>query len=158
MPRLLRDSGLVEDDWQRLAPGEQDFGGQRLLVPLDTWLAHREVLLARAPQRIGIWLEGDQEPDAIAGDLAHFGCIAVHFPTFTDGRGFSCARLLRERYGYCGELRAIGDIIPDQLHYLWRCGFDTFELPDAVNVDTALACLRAFSTSYQSAVRAAARG
>lgn len=158
MPRLLRDSGLVEDDWRRLAPEEQDFGGQRILVPLDTWLAHREVLVERTPQRIGIWLGGDQEPDAIASDLVLFGCIAIHFPAFTDGRGFSCARLLRERYGYCGELRAIGDILPDQLHYLWRCGFDAFELPDEVSLDTALDCLAAFSASYQSAVREAARG
>lgn len=153
MPRLLRDGRLVEDDWRRLAPGEQNFAGHRLLVPLETWLAHRETLQARGPEGLGIWLAGDQEPDAIESDLVRFGCIAIHFPVFTDGRGFSCARLLRERYGYCGELRAIGDILPDQLHYLWRCGFDTFELPDDVTLDTALDCLGAFSASYQSAVR-----
>ena len=158
MPRLLRHGGLVEDDWQRLAPGEQDFDGPKILVPLDTWLAHREALSGRAPQRIGIWFEGDQEPDVLEGDLARFDCIAIRFPAFTDGRGFSCARLLRERYRYRGELRAIGDILPDQLHYLWRCGFDAFELPDEVQLDTALACLAAFSSSYQSAVREAAPG
>ncbi|MFZ5653068.1 MAG: DUF934 domain-containing protein [Pseudomonadota bacterium] len=149
MPRLLKERMLVEDPWLRLDATATEFDDRPLLFPLEIWQQHRHRLLERGPQRTGLWLDGDQEPEALAGDLPGFGCIAIRFPAFMDGRGFSCARLLRERHGYRGELRAIGDIIPDQLHYLWRCGFDAFELPEGVTLATALRCLDAFSTSYQ---------
>lgn len=151
MPRLLKGRSLVEDSWARLEDGAVDVDDRPLLFPLATWQQQRHALLARDPHRTGVWLDGDQEPEALAEDLHRFDCIAIRFPAFMDGRGFSCARLLRERHGYRGELRAIGDIIPDQLHYLRRCGFDAFELPESVTLETALRCLDAFTASYQHA-------
>lgn len=152
MPKLLKAGSFTIDAWQRFDGDAAPIAdGEALLFPLPVWLARRDALLARDASRTGIWLNGDEEPDQIAADIHRFGCIAVNFPTFMDGRGFSCGRLLRERYGFRGELRAVGDIFVDQLHFLRRCGFDAFELPDDTSLDTARNCLEAFSVHYQAA-------
>ena len=152
MPKLLKARSFAIDAWQRFDGDAAPIAdGDALLFPLPIWLARRDALLARDASRTGIWLNGDEEPEQIAADIHRFGCIAVNFPAFMDGRGFSCGRLLRERYGYGGELRAVGDIIVDQLHFLHRCGFDAVELPDGTSLDTALNCLDSLSVHYQAA-------
>ena len=88
----------------------------------------------------------------IADDLAHFAVIGVNFPKFADGRGYSSARLLRERYGYRGEIRAIGDVLQDQLFYMKRCGIDAFAVREDKDIEAALAGLNVFSDAYQAAV------
>ncbi|MDR1462066.1 MAG: DUF934 domain-containing protein, partial [Azoarcus sp.] len=109
--------------------------------------------LARLPDRpVGVWLDSDESPEAIAADLAHFSVIAVNFPKFTDGRGYSTARLLRERYGYAGELRAIGDVLQDQLYFMRRCGFNAYAVRADKDIEAALAGLADFDESYQPAV------
>jgi uncharacterized protein (DUF934 family) len=85
---------------------------------------------------------------------AHPEGISIAFPAFTDGRGYSLARLVRERYGYQGELRATGDVGIDQLAYLARCGFDAFELPDNINEAAALAAFTRIRQTYQASVGA----
>jgi uncharacterized protein (DUF934 family) len=99
-----------------------------------------------------VWLQPADDPEALAGDVARLPLIAVDFPKFGDGRGYSTARLLREKYRYTGELRAIGEILRDQLYYLWQCGFDTFALRPGRNVAEALAAFDDFSDSYQATV------
>ena len=101
---------------------------------------------------IGIWLDSHEGPETIADDLARFAVIGVNFPKFTDGRGYSTARLLRERYGYRGELRAIGDVQHDQLFLLKRCGFDACAIRADKDIRAALAGLDDFSETYQAAV------
>ncbi|MGK2915515.1 MAG: DUF934 domain-containing protein [Porticoccaceae bacterium] len=148
MPRLLRETGFVDDTYQLLP---KDFAGQlpsRPLVPLRYWLDNRDHL--RELPGVGVWLESDEEPAALAADIAVIACIGVNFPTFMDGRGFSTARLLRERYGFRGELRAIGHIIPDQLFFLKRCGFDSFQLADEPSLDSLRDQVNAFSVNYQA--------
>ena len=105
-------------------------------------------LLARGG--VGVWLAPAEDPYTIAGDVASLRVIAVDFPAFTDGRGYSTARLLRERLGYAGELRAVGDVQRDQLHYLSQVGFDAFAVAEGRDVDAALASLRDFSDGYQA--------
>ena len=95
-------------------------------------------------------LEPADDPAALAGRLAAAARVEVNFPTFTDGRGYSIARLLRERHGYAGELRAVGDVQRDQLFYLSRCGFDAFLLREGEDPDGALAALQDFSDAYQA--------
>jgi uncharacterized protein (DUF934 family) len=97
-------------------------------------------------------LEGADDPAVIAGDLENFALIAVNFAHFVDGRGYSIARLLRGRYHWCGELRATGDVLRDQLFYLSRCGFDSFALRADQNPQTALTAFEDFSEAYQSSV------
>lgn len=102
---------------------------------------------------LGVWLQSHETADLIADDAANLPLIAVEFPVFTDGRGYSTARLLRERYGFTGELRAIGDILIDQLHLLNRIGFDALALREDQNIERALNAFTPFSFAYQSDVQ-----
>ena len=152
---LIKDRKLAADNWLLL---DKDADGASVrvpesgdvIVPLAAWKASREALIARG--RVGVWLGGDDEPAEIAEDLGHLSVIAVRFPSFTDGRGYSIARILRERYGWRGELRAIGDIQRDQAFYLARSGFDALALREGEDVDTVLTAFNDFSERYQTAV------
>lgn len=155
MSRIIRNSRVEEDHWTLLpltATDDAALPAGPLLLPLPLWLARRDELLARADgNALGVWLDAGDDAAAIAADLDHFAVIAINFPKFTDGRGYSIARGLRERYGYTGEVRAIGDILHDQLYFLQRCGFDAFALRADKNAERALAGLATFSDSYQAA-------
>ncbi|MBK1679682.1 DUF934 domain-containing protein [Rhodocyclus tenuis] len=163
MARIIRNSRVENDAWTLLPkidaaadavqtpPAEAASPAGPLLLPLDVWLAQREQLLARG-EALGVWLDAADDPAAIAADLDHLALVAVNFPKFTDGRGYSIARTLRDRYAYQGELRAIGDVLHDQLYLLHRCGFDAFALRADKDAEHALAGLTAFSDSYQGAV------
>lgn len=151
MPRLIRNRALVEDRYALLheAASLSDVpDGMPVIVPLALWLARRAALIARG--EVGVWLAPGDDADALADDVHRLPVIAVDFPQFTDGRGYSHARLLRERHRYAGELRAIGDVQRDQLHYLAQCGFDAFALPDGGDIDGALAAFADFSDGYQA--------
>jgi uncharacterized protein (DUF934 family) len=141
------------------------------LIAAGDWLARRDdwlALLARESatgagtstpgmrlgtpgMRLGIELGPADEPARVSSDLPRLALVAIRFPVFTDGRGYSLARELRERYGWRGELRATGDVLRDQLFYLARCGFDTFDLRDDQDADAALAAFGDFSEAYQAA-------
>lgn len=163
MPKLIKNGRVVADDWQivTLATGETAANAAvpagRVLVPLAVWQARREELAGRADAgELGIWLNGSEGPETIAHDLARFPVIGVDFPKFTDGRGYSTATLLRTRYGYTGELRAIGDVLRDQFNYLTRCGFDALQ-PRAgrytdEQLEAATASLADFTVPYQASV------
>jgi uncharacterized protein (DUF934 family) len=156
MASLIKDRTVAADPWLRLElTGDGGFPGLPasgdVVVPLAAWREQRGKLLAR-PGRIGIWLDGHEDPAAVAEDLRLFGVVAVNFPKFTDGRGYSTGRLLRERYGYRGELRAIGDIFRDQILYLSRCGFNAFVLRPGEDLHAALAGFAGFSEAYQASV------
>ena len=151
---LIKNRTLVQDSWQRLdaaADGAEIAPFGDILVPLAVWKARREELLARIG-RVGVVLAGSDDPADIAADLAQLHTIAIDFPKVGDGRGYSIARLLRERYAWRGELRAVGDIQRDQLSFLERCGFDTLELRAGEDVATALTAFHDFSEQYQGDV------
>ena len=105
-----------------------------------------------SPEGEVIRLEPQDDPAAIAARLQNVSLIEINFPKFGDGRGFSIARLLRERYGYKGELRAVGQVARDHLYYMEKCGFDAFLLRDGEDVDEALAAFGDFSEAYQATV------
>jgi uncharacterized protein (DUF934 family) len=155
---LIKDRKRAIDNWQlldALTVGEDGslppLPSGDLIVPAAAWGRARAQLIAREG-RTGVWLGGADDPRDIAGDLQHFGVVAVRFPSFTDGRGYSIGRLLRERYGWSGELRAVGDIQRDQLFYLTRCGFNAFSLREGEDVDVALTGFDDFSERYQASV------
>ena len=156
MPRIIKNGQIVDDPWQIVRlDGEQTaesifLPDQPALLPLAVWLTRRNEILAGKTQT-GVWLDSSEGPEAIAGDLEHFAVIGVNFPKFTDGRGYSSARLLRDRYSYRGEIRAIGDVLQDQLFYMKRCGIDAYALRQDKDIEAALASLRDFSESYQAA-------
>jgi len=153
MAQIIKHRAVIEDSWRLLEQGPTGalpFSGD-VIVPLDLWTSERDALSFRLG-RVGVWLETDADPAAIAPDLARFDVIAVRFASFSDGRGYSLARLLRERYSYRGELRAIGDVLRDQLFYLSRCGFDAFALRADQDLPQALSAFDDFSEAYQVSV------
>ena len=155
MAIIIRQRQAVADNWQLLkAAANADITvlpEGDVIVPLDVWLTQRDALTARAG-RLGVWLDSHEDPAVISADLKYFAVVAVNFPQFVDGRGYSIARSLRERYGWRGELRAIGDVLRDQLFYLSRCGFDAFALRPDQDANAALSAFDDFSDAYQTSV------
>lgn len=122
---LLKDGAIVTDAWSVLDDDSAPEGD--VIVTLERWQQDRESLRAHNG-RLGLRLKSDQSPAEVADDLDRFELIALEFPRFGDGRAYSYARLLRERYGFAGELRAVGNVLRDQLFFMVRCGFDAFEI------------------------------
>jgi len=164
MPKLIKDSVIVDDDWLIIpksvaeelkvsldeAPAP-DLPAGKILIPVSIWSAHKNQLTSRRAE-IGVWLDSDEAPELIADDLDQLALIAINFPVFSDGRGYSYARLLREKYNYQGELRAIGDVLRDQLFFMKRCGFNSFALREDLDIEASLSALADFSEVYQAAV------
>jgi len=154
MPRLIKHRAIVEDRWTLL----RDAGslsdvptGVPVIVPLALWLQERVALATRG--EVGVWLKPDDDPELLAEDAEGLPLIAIDFPKFGDGRGYSTARLLRSRYVFAGELRAIGDVLHDQLYFLHQCGFDAFAVRTDRSLEDALKGLADFSDGYQATVR-----
>ncbi len=151
MPQLIKGRALVTDRWTLLreAGSLADVPADApAIVPLALWHAERAALLARGD--VGVWLAPADDPAGLADDVAALPLIAIDFPKFTDGRGYSIARLLRDRHGFEGELRAIGDILRDQLFALAQCGFDAFAIRADRDAAEALASLDDFAGVYTS--------
>ena len=150
---IIRDGAVVSDDWNILRPAQDAplaidaLPAGRIVVPLEFWIAHADVLAGRGTA--AVWLAGHEEPSRLQPWLPVLRLVAVDFPRFTDGRGFSIAYLLRSRLGYRGELRAIGDVLADQLFFLRRVGFDAFAVRADKDIHKALATLQPFSDVYQ---------
>lgn len=149
--QIIKNRQISEDQWQHVA---DDADVTRLpagdiIVPLALWQAHREQLLQRHGL-LGIRLNGDNEVAEIAADLPRFSVIALQFPAFRDGRCYSIARALRQHYGYRGELRAVGNVLRDQLGYMSRVGFDAFEIDPRQDIGDALKAFGEISVRYQA--------
>ena len=152
MPRLIKNGAVVEDEWQVVGLDAEltdaELPGGKVVVPLQYWKANAQILAERS-DKFGVWLNSDELAEELGESAAQLDLIALHFPGFMDGRGFSTARLLRERYGFAGELRAIGNIMRDQLCYMRRCGFNSFVLPVGSDLDSAMSSLQDFTEYYQ---------
>ncbi len=146
---INRDLQIIEDTWQ-LVGDEADLPGGDIIVSHARWQKEREQLGSR-DGRVALRINGDTPVAAIAEDLGCFALIALEFPKFGDGRCFSHARLLRERYRYAGELRAIGDVLRDQLYFMRRCGIDSFAVREDRSIEDALKAFTEFSVRYQPA-------
>ena len=142
MPRLIKHGAIVEDDW---LPAQEDDAGDAHILTLEQWTQRAD------KQGLAVQLEPGQAPSPLFDVLQEIPLIAINFPVFTDGRGFSYGRELRER-GFTGELRACGHILPDQMTYLRRCGFDAFHLAEEGRLEEALAGLADFDEYYQASI------
>lgn len=147
---LIKDDQVVEDAWTTLDDAAPVPAGAWPIVSLERWQAERESLI-EAGVPLGLRLRSDQSPRLIADELDHFALIALEFPKFTDGRPYSSARLLRERYGFRGELRAVGHVLRDQALFMVRCGFDAFEIAPGTSADGWRVALARISVRYQAA-------
>lgn len=150
---ISRDGTISADTWvvvPRPADGDAlSIPDQPALIPADLWLAGKEHFEGR--DDIGVWFDSHDEPEILDGLVNELKLIAVNFPKFSDGRGYSIARLLRERFGYQNELRAIGDVLLDQLQFMKRCGFDSYALREDKDATKAARSLSFFSQGYQAA-------
>ena len=154
MRKIIKDKAIVSDDWNllKLADGETpeavSVPAGKQIVPLQVWLAQKTALAARGD--IGVWLASDERPEQLKEDAKSLPVIAVDFPNFADGRGYSIAYNLRARAGFEGELRAIGDVLRDQMFYMSRVGFNAFATREDRSIDDALKGLSDFSDAYQA--------
>jgi len=157
MRNIIKHRAVVADDWNliRLAEGEAPesvhIPAGKTIVPLTVWEAQRATLLPRAAEgTVGVWIASHERPEVLKADAERLPVIAIDFPKFADGRGYSIAYNLRARIGYTGELRAVGDVLRDQLFYMSRVGFDAFEVRADRDVHDALKGLTDFSEPYQA--------
>ena len=154
MKKLIKDGQVQTDDpWTLIEDKECDLSAalesSPVILPLEVWLDNKEQL--PDDKQVGVWLDSDQEPDELEGALDTIPLIAINFPSFADGRGYSHARRLRLNFDYKGELRAFGDVLRDQLLFYKRCGFDSFSLRSDSDVENAIEGLQDFDVFYQDA-------
>jgi phosphoadenylyl-sulfate reductase (thioredoxin) len=135
---LLKDGRSVADPWLPVADGEPLPETGPMLLSAVRWCTERETLHG-SNRAFGVRLANDQSPDLLADDVKRLALIVLDFPNFADGRAYSQARLLRERFGYRGELRAEGEVLYDQLLLMQRVGFDSFDVVEHADIETALA-------------------
>jgi uncharacterized protein (DUF934 family) len=147
MPRrLLRNAKIVVDEWRYVAEAAAETAAP-LIVTLTQWQLEPDTWLARGTP-LGVVLSPAHRVELIAADLKHFSLIAAEFPGPAEGRGYTQARQLREQWAFTGELRATGYVRRDQLFFMARCGFNSFELPDT-DIDDACTAFATFTAAYQ---------
>ncbi len=151
MKRVILDRKIVSDLWSRPEAPEAVAPRDDVLIAWSWWVADRARWLAHEG-RIGVVAPVDADPAVLAADAKYWSVIAIDFSKHNDGRGFSLARLLRERYRYHGELRAVGEVLKDQLFYLSRCGFNAFAVRADRDIEDALRSLDDFPEGYQASV------
>lgn len=145
MPLLINRTPVENDPWITLEDEQAIPAEGAFILPLAQWLENRDALAGR---EIGVLVNGEDDLEQVLALNGQVELIAVEFPAFTDGRGFSIARLLR-RTGYQGQLRAMGDVTRDRLAYLERCGFDALDVPEERFKDEVLNAFDEVSVRYQ---------
>jgi uncharacterized protein (DUF934 family) len=156
MAILINTKEKISDHWTLIqsASGPEVFSalrGRNALLPLALFLSDEEEAASQF-SAIGVWLDSHQNLDKLENRLSSLPIIALNFPVFSDGRPYSLARRLRRDLGYTGEIRAIGDVLRDQLCFLKSCGFDSFALRSDQEPEDCLNAFSDFSTSYTSTV------
>jgi len=158
---VIKNGELASDPYRQLADDEP-LGEGPVLVSLTRLIAEADALTARKQPfgvivRVGVKMPQDEKSGAAGGEdvealapyLARLSVVAIEFPTFRNGRGYSSARILREHMGYKGELRAVGEVLRDQWQFMARCGFDAFELPEGADPQAFGPALKELSRAYQ---------
>ena len=150
---LLKDGKLVEDTWAHLSDGAVVPDTGAVVVSLDRWQRDRDALVSRTDS-IGVRLSADQSPELIKSDIGELALVELEFPAFTNGRAYSYARLLH-RYGFTGEIRAVGNVLRDQYWNMLRCGFNALEIKAGETEADWLGTVSNFTAPYQVAHDAA---
>ncbi len=156
MSKLIKDGELIPNRWTilREASGPEVLKallGKNLIVPLKFWKSY-QTEIGNFAGNVAIWLNSNESVADIASQLHSLPLIALNYPLFSDGRSYSNARALRQQYEYKGEVRAIGDVLRDQLFYMSRCGFNSFDLRPDQDETLCLQAFRDFKTSYAATI------
>ena len=148
--QIIKHRQIVEDHWQHISAETtiDQLPSGDIIVPSPLWLEQKDALLQR-DGRLGISINGDTELTQITPELDQFALIAIHFSPFRDGRGYSIARTLRRDCNYTGELRAIGNVLRDQIAFMARVGFDSFEIDSKQDINDALNAFKEITVKYQ---------
>tara|TARA_B110000858_G_scaffold194350_1_gene248609 strand:- start:13957 stop:14457 length:501 start_codon:yes stop_codon:yes gene_type:complete len=156
MPKLISKTAVMDNPWtvMKASTGPeilQAVRGKNFIVPLQFWKLYQEEL-NDYDGNITVWIDSNETPAQIADELHALPLIALNFPAFSDGRSYTNARELRQKYAYKREIRAIGDVLRDQLYYMSQCGFDSFEIRQDQDVELCLDAFKDFKTVYQSTI------
>jgi uncharacterized protein (DUF934 family) len=158
MPRLIKLAGQTaqwaEDEFVHVGDDDALPEGD-VILSLARFQAEGEILLSNS-RRVGVRIEADQEIEALAYDLPRLSVVALAFPKYRDGRAYTSARLLRERFNFQGEIRAVGDVLQEQAGFMVRCGFDAFEPADGATPEVWTKAAHRFRHVYQRAADARA--
>jgi uncharacterized protein (DUF934 family) len=149
MPKLIKGQQIIANEWTLVTEPQTTLPSGKIILSLENWNTFKDSL---SNGQAGVILDAGQPPELIAEDLDKVALIAINFPAFADGRGYSYARLLRERYNFKGEIRAIGDVLQDQLFYMSRCGFDAYDIREDKDIEKALAGFATIGETYQTGV------
>ena len=147
---LLKNGKLIDDPWTHLPDEVAIPASGPVIVGLKRWREERDVLLKRKDP-VGVRLQSDHVAGDVADDLDSLGVVALAFPVYRDGRAYTNARRLRERHGFKGEIRAIGNVLRDQYLFMQRCGFDALEVKEGETEEDWEKATNAFSDFYQPA-------
>jgi uncharacterized protein (DUF934 family) len=146
---LIKNNEFAENIFAHVADAEALPEGA-VVVSMKRFQTERDALMARnAP--LGLRLTSDQSPEVLGADVHHFAVIELEFPKFRDGRGYSWARILRQRLNYQGEIRAVGDVLRDQWLFMFRCGVDAFDVRPGTRIEDFRAALAEQTVFYQPA-------
>ena len=151
MALLLADGSVAENPWIAVDDEAETVPEGPVVISLERWTRDHASLAARNTP-LGIRLKSDQLAARIAADLGRFALVALEFPIFRDGRAFSTARELRERYGFTGDIRALGHVLPDQYQFLVRTGFSSVEVAEGGNLASWRHALAEITVAYQAAL------
>lgn len=150
MRKIIKQRQIIADSWQYV---EEAADAGAVIVSLTQWQAERDSLLASG-RKLGVKIAPADKVEVLAEDVAKLQLIALEFTGLGEGRGYSQAHILRRRYGFTGELRAMGKIQRDQLFCMARCGIDAYELPEGSNLEVALTAFTDYSVAYQPGIDA----
>ncbi len=148
MRKLIKQREIIADAWRY---AEEDAHAPAIIVSLTQWQAERETLLASGRQ-LGVKIGPADKVETLAQDASKLALIALEFGGIGEGRGYSQAHILRRRYGFIGELRAVGKIQRDQLFIMARCGIDAYQLPEGADLNVALTAFHDYTVAYQPGV------
>ncbi len=152
MRQLIRQREIVSDEW-RYADEDPEGRERALILPFTRWQQERDQWWLW-DGRLGVRIGPTDPVEALKNDFARVSLVAIEFSGIAEGRGYTQAHWLRERYAFTGEIRAVGKVQRDQLFYMARCGFDAFELPEGADLTGALEALHTFSVAYQTSIDA----
>jgi len=150
MPTIIKDQVITDSPFTTLSAAAANTETANCLLPMAYYVAHQDTLQNR--QDIGIWVAAGEAVEDIAAYVHQLAVIALDFPHFGDGRGYSSASILRRQLGYQGEIRAIGDVRRDQLEQMQRCGINAYELAEGQDIQSSAAGLAGFSFNYQASI------
>ena len=145
---LVEGGRIVEDRYVRVADDAPVPERVPVIVSAERFLKEADALIRRDGS-LGVWWPNNRRVAELAPWLGHLALVALNFPKFRDGRAYSQARLLRETYGFSGTLRATGDVLRDQFHFLARAGFDSFEVKKPADARVFAEVLARYSVYYQ---------